>query len=195
MKIRIIDKTMFRKMPWANGGGVTTELVVHKDESTGRTLWRLSMAGVDTDGPFSHFAGYDRILVLMTGQGLRLSHGNGTEHCLSNVYDMACFPGDLATHATLIGGPVSDFNVIVDRAAFSPSVIVTNDGAGLAVPADANVLAVYAVDHALLVTDPSGGSHHLPQGGLFLVEDPLPGDWRVGGATALVVQLSSAGNF
>ena len=193
MNLSIIDKTMFRKMPWANGGGVTTELFVRTDERSGRILWRLSMAGVDTDGPFSHFAGYDRILVLMEGQGLRLSHGDRTEQFLSRVYDLARFPGDADTHATLTEGPVQDFNVIADRATFGTAVTVLQAANNKRVAIHANILAIFAADHDLLIAEPSMASHPLPKGDLLLVEAPQQGDWTVSGGTAIVIQLSKKG--
>ena len=189
MKMRIIDKTTFREMPWANGAGVTTELFVHKDATSGRILWRLSMAGVDSDGPFSHFEGYDRILVLLSGQGITLVHGDGTEHRLVNVYDLAVFPGDAGTHATLSGDPVRDFNVIVDRARFRPAVTVIQPGGANPVSVAADVLGVFAVDEDLVVLDPGKDSHQLSRGDLLLVDGPQQGDWRFSGATAIVIQI------
>jgi environmental stress-induced protein Ves len=106
---------MFRDMPWANGMGITTELFAHRNEQSDRVLWRISMATVSCDGPFSHFAGYDRILVLIEGAGLRLAHQDGTEHRLTSAYQLAVFPGDVATNATLLDGPVQDFNVIAEE--------------------------------------------------------------------------------
>ena len=60
-------------MPWANGGGETTELHSNLQEGSDRMLWRISMADVLSAGPFSHFDGYDRVLVLLEGNGIGLS--------------------------------------------------------------------------------------------------------------------------
>lgn len=184
---------MFREMPWVNGKGVTTELFAYKKERSDRVLWRISMAGVSCDGPFSHFAGYDRILVLIEGLGLRLSHGDGTEHCLSSAYQQATFAGDVATHATLNDGPVQDFNVISDRSAFRPTVTILAGGGSNRVSINADVLAIYAVDDSLLIVDPGMQSHPLQKGDLLLVDAPRQGKWTVSGATAIVTQLSSCG--
>jgi len=189
MNVRVIEKASFRDMPWANGMGVTTELFARRDEQTERILWRISMAGVSSDGPFSHFAGYDRILVLLEGAGLRLSHRDGTEHCLTGAYEQAVFPGDVGTHATLIDGPVRDFNVITDRAAFKPAVTILAGG-GNRLALDADVLAVYAVDDKLLVADPDNRAHPVGQGDLLLAEAPRKGTWSISGATAIVTRLS-----
>jgi environmental stress-induced protein Ves len=195
MKTRVIDKTMFREMPWANGGGVTTELFVHKDERSGRILWRISMAGVDADGPFSHFAGYDRVLVLLQGQGLRLSHQDGTEDYLRSAYELACFAGDIGTCATLTHGPVQDFNVITDRSTFKSAVTVVRAGINNRLPINASVLAVFAVDMDLVIADPAMGRHCAPRGDLLLVDTPQQGDWTVSGATAIVIQLFQPGEY
>jgi environmental stress-induced protein Ves len=189
MNARVIEKTLFRDMPWANGMGVTTELFAHKNEQADRILWRISMASVPSDGPFSHFAGYDRILVLIEGPGLTLSHEDGTEHCLTSAYQLATFPGDVATHATLIDGPVQDFNVITDRAAFKPAVTIVSGGSNR-VSIDADVLAVYAADDDLLIADPDMHGHPVQKGDLLLVDEPRQGNWSFSGATAIVTQLS-----
>jgi environmental stress-induced protein Ves len=189
MNARVINKAMFRKMPWANGMGTTTELFAHRNEQSDRILWRISMATVSSDGPFSHFAGYDRILVLIEGAGLRLDHQDGTEHCLTSAYQLAIFSGDVATHATLIDGPVQDFNVIVDRSAFKPNVSIVSGGSNR-VAIGADVLAVYAVSDSLLTKDPDMHSYPVQKGDLPLVDAPCQGTWSFFGATAIVTQLS-----
>ncbi len=189
MIVQVINKATFREMPWANGGGVTKELFAHNDEHTGRVLWRISMASVNSDGPFSHFDGYDRVLVLLKGQGLKLSHRDGTEHELSTAYELATFPGDIETHATLINGPVQDFNVIVDRCAFGSSVAVLPSGNNCSVPVNTGVLVIYAIDDVLRIVDPSSANHSVQQGDLLLVDAPQPGEWFLSGATSIVIQL------
>jgi environmental stress-induced protein Ves len=189
MNARIINKAMFRKMPWANGMGTTTELFAHRNERSDRILWRISMATVSSDGPFSHFAGYDRILVLIEGAGLRLDHQDGTEHCLTSAYQLAIFSGDVATHATLIDGPVQDFNVIADRSAFKPAVTIVSGGNNR-VSIDTDVLAVYAVNDGLLINDPDMHSYPVQKGDLLLADAARRGNWSFSGATAIVTQLS-----
>jgi len=126
---------------------------------------------------------------LIEGPGLRLSHQDGTEHCLTNAYQLAAFPGDVATHATLIDGPIQDFNIITDRSTFKPTVtIVSGDSNRISI--DADVLAVYAVDENVLVADPDMHSHPVRKGDLLLVDAPQQGNWSFSGATAIVTQLS-----
>lgn len=101
-------------MPWKNGGGITRELV--RVPAEGDVDWRLSVAEVAADGPFSSFEGIDRILVLLSGAGMDL-HFVDEQHVerLRPVRDMSSFAGDASVHATLIGGPTTDLNLMWRR--------------------------------------------------------------------------------
>ncbi|MBV9975040.1 MAG: HutD family protein, partial [Hyphomicrobiales bacterium] len=61
--MRVLRAGQHRRMPWKNGGGETTEIIA-SPEGAGLDEfdWRISMARVATDGPFSRFAGVDRTL-------------------------------------------------------------------------------------------------------------------------------------
>ena len=112
-------------MPWRNGGGTTTELVLGP-ERAGRFLYRVSIADVATNGPFSRFAGYERHIMLIEGAGMTLdcqAHGRIE---LAARFEPRAFSGDWEVHGTLVAGAVRDFNLIVDRerASSSPHVRV-----------------------------------------------------------------------
>ena len=86
-------------------------------------VWRLSTARVEGDGPFSRFTGYDRTLVLLEGSGVHLDFGTAAAPVtLAAVLAAAAFSGDWPTSCKLLGGPVRDFNVMVDRARASAVV-------------------------------------------------------------------------
>ncbi len=91
--------------PWANGGGVTRELLRADDGA-----WRVSLAEIDTDGPFSCFPGTRRLLTLVDGTVLRLVV-DGVEHVVEpgRPFD---FAGDVEVTASLPEGPVRVLNVI-----------------------------------------------------------------------------------
>jgi environmental stress-induced protein Ves len=59
--------------PWKNGGGLTREVLW---QPTGASLddfdWRVSVAQIDSDGPFSAFPGIDRVITLIDGVGVQL---------------------------------------------------------------------------------------------------------------------------
>ena len=57
-----------REMPWKNGGGVTSEVLVFPADAGFDTFgWRISIATIQVNGPFSQFPGVDRGLVLLAG--------------------------------------------------------------------------------------------------------------------------------
>lgn len=107
-------------MPWKNGGGSTTELAIFPPGATLENfVWRLSSAYVESAGPFSHFAGVDRSLAILSGDGLIL-HGHDEHSVPTHVHlDQGSqayrFPGELAIQAELCGGPVLDLNLMTRR--------------------------------------------------------------------------------
>ena len=98
-------------MPWRNGGGTTTELVVDPGE---RFRFRASIADVRDSGPFSRFEGYDRHIMIVEGQGMTLACGAHGDIELV-PFAPRLFSGDWDVRGTLHSGPVRDFNWIVDR--------------------------------------------------------------------------------
>jgi environmental stress-induced protein Ves len=112
--LQIVRRSSFKRSPWKNGGGITHEAI--RMPATGDPfLWRLSVAQIDSPGPFSEFAGYDRKMVLLRGRGLALTHGNGENQVLKNVGDCVEFAGAISTHCELLGGPCVDLNLIVSK--------------------------------------------------------------------------------
>ena len=66
-----------KAVPWKNGGGVTREIAAWPPGSGFDDFaWRVSMAEVREDGPFSNFAGVDRILTVLEG-AMRLTIEGG----------------------------------------------------------------------------------------------------------------------
>ena len=76
-------------------------------------MWRVSIARVDVDGPFSALPGVDRALVVTSGKGLELRIGN--RFVAINRYESIAFSGHEPTEATLLDGPVDDVNLMVRR--------------------------------------------------------------------------------
>lgn len=103
-------------MPWRNGGGVTHEIAVHPE---GAGLdgfdWRVSMAEVAADGPFSRFDGIDRSLAVLEGTGIRLCMSDGAEIVADATAGPAHFAGEAAIMGHLIAGSILDLNVMTRR--------------------------------------------------------------------------------
>ncbi|MEU3724499.1 HutD family protein [Streptomyces sp. NPDC031705] len=114
-EIRILRAADRRAAPWKNGGGVTREIAAWPEGAgTDDFAWRVSLAEVDADGPFSRFPGVDRILTLAEGAGMDLTVG-GVRRLVDERYAPRHFPGDRATECRLLGGPVVNFNVMYHR--------------------------------------------------------------------------------
>jgi uncharacterized protein len=111
--VRVADQ---RAMPWKNGGGITYEVAIFPPDAPSLDAfdWRVSMARVETDGPFSRFAGIDRSLAIMQGDGLRLVV-DGADVELGPQSPPLVFAGDIPVSATLVGGPITDINVMTRR--------------------------------------------------------------------------------
>ena len=109
--------------PWKNGGGVTRTLAADPD---GR--WRVSIADIERDGPYSRFPGYDRVSVVLSGDGVTLQ-GEGVAVPL-RPREPAPFGGDVGLQSTLIGGPVRVLNLFVRRGEAAASVTCAGVAAG-----------------------------------------------------------------
>lgn len=113
--------------PWANGGGVTRELLSAEDGA-----WRVSLADIDRDGPFSTFPGRQRLLTVVEGTVLALGV-DGVEHVVEPRRPFA-FAGDSEVAAHVPEGPVRALNVIVDPAEVSAFVTVLELGRASLLP-------------------------------------------------------------
>ena len=112
--IKIIRRSSFTATPWKNGGGITHEAI--RVPPTGDAFfWRVSVAQIDSSGPFSDFAGYDRKMVLLQGRGIALHFGGGKQCALRSVGDFVEFDGAMATHCELLDGPCVDLNLMVSN--------------------------------------------------------------------------------
>lgn len=103
-------------MPWKNGAGETIEVVV-SPASAGLDdfEWRISMASVPSSGPFSLFPGVDRTLSILEGDGLQLDILETGTVELTKASAPYAFAADVPVHASLLGKPVADLNVMTRR--------------------------------------------------------------------------------
>lgn len=79
------------------------------------------MATVAGDGAFSCFEGVDRTLTVLAGDGLELTVA-GRVHRLTVGSAPLTFPGDAPSDASLLGGAVTDLNVMTRRGVFEHGV-------------------------------------------------------------------------
>lgn len=136
--------------PWRNGGGVTREIAVWPEGAASDAFdWRISLADVAADGPFSAFPGVHRTLTVVEGEGMDLIVG-GEHHIVDEPYWPYDFPGDLQTVGHLLGGPVVNFNVMYRRYRTEAATAVVRGTVRLMPPDGGAVLALALDDGAVL---------------------------------------------
>jgi uncharacterized protein len=140
--MRVIRPAEYRAMPWKNGGGVTTEICV--SPPLGAFDWRVSIATVNADGPFSTFAGYERHIMTLSGEGMVLDIGGRGKFALKPLRPFS-FSGDAQVHGSLLNGTVLDFNLMVRRDFGSGILRVTDCRAGHKLGAEKSLHLAYVL--------------------------------------------------
>ncbi len=108
------NHTHFIKMPWKNGGGETLEIFRIPGPAPSTFSFRLSLAKVETSGPFSSFPGIERTLILLSGEGFTLSFSDKIYEMKESLIPFH-FSGETPITCQLIQGPCRDFNIMTDR--------------------------------------------------------------------------------
>lgn len=146
---RLIRRDDHVLVPWRNGGGVTRE-IARQDNPAGALGygWRLSQATVSEPGAFSIFPHCDRTLLVLSGEGLKLTVAGETHLLTTGGY--LPFPGDCETHGEPLAGPVEDLNIICDRRRVRHGLWVA--AAGERVDEAADELLVVALGEPVTVT-------------------------------------------
>jgi environmental stress-induced protein Ves len=139
-------------MPWANGKGTSYEVASNRDASN-QWSWRVAIAPVVEDGPFSSLPGIDRQLVVINGNGMVLEVDGKTVDCLPS--QVVAFSGDATAYARLIDGPSVDLGLMTERDVIAGSLIVVTSVGGV-IESD----LIVAVGDTNL-EDESGGRHGL----------------------------------
>ena len=128
--------------PWKNGGGSTREIACWPPGAGLNDFgWRISIATIAAPGPFSVFAGIDRHIMLLDGDGVRLQSPGSIDHRLDKPGQPFAFSGDLPIICTLLGGASSDFNVMARRGQWQADVQVLQEAGDIA-PAPHGLLLV-----------------------------------------------------
>ncbi len=152
--LTILSPDTFKTIPWKNGLGHTTELAISDGGCLDKFDWRLSIASVVNDGDFSNFAGYQRNLVLIEGEGLTLDHRNGDIDKLTQLLDISHFDGASKTHGALVNGGIKDFNIMTNQLSFSAEVncYVTQQSITINFSAERLIFAYSLSDEMLIKT-------------------------------------------
>ncbi len=184
-----ISPEQFKTIPWKNGLGHTTELAISHGGNLEQFDWRLSIATVTNTGEFSNFAGYQRNLILIEGEGINLLHDNEKLDELNNLLDIAHFDGGSKTYGTLMNGTIKDFNIMTDRLTFNAQVNTYSGAQQLCVTPLANTLCfAYSLTNE---TDIHVNEHALtlPVGHLAKIEKTET-EICISGHNLIVIQLN-----
>jgi uncharacterized protein len=134
----------YKVMTWANGMGTTTELA-RKADADGGLRYRLSVAVVAEDGPFSILPGIHRSLTVISGPGFDLV---GDTTLRAETLVPIAFDGGMTWAAAHVSGPSEDFNVMVTKDFLAPTVVVLRDGQALV--SDGPMSFCFALGHLSL---------------------------------------------
>lgn len=101
---------------WKNGGGSTTQIAAWPSGAgLDDFIWRISVATITADGPFSRFAGVERSLQLLAGESVQLVIDGTRTVRLDATAPLLCFDGEAAITAQ-VSGATTDLNVMTRRA-------------------------------------------------------------------------------
>ena len=169
-----------RAMPWANGLGTSYEVASDRNVDDMWT-WRVAIAPVVLDGPFSVLPGVDRQLVVINGEGMTLSIDGEIVEC--HPGQVVRFSGDSVTIARLVDGPVVDLGLMTVRGLVTGSMVVVGD-VGDMVESD----AVVAIGDAAF-EDKNGRQYRLGINDALLGVRGYP--LVLLGGTAIAIQVNS----
>jgi environmental stress-induced protein Ves len=173
--MRIILASSYREVPWKNGGGTTREIA---DSGEMPPLWRLSLATIDRDGPFSDFTGYDRTIIPISGDGIALAINGGSSQALAHLQPFF-FAGEDTIECRLVGGTTHDLNVLTRRDRYRHHVEVFRT---IRKPMH---LAGGIASFAYILEGPRAGDTLVGEGGAFTVDPALA-------TAALYVRIEAA---
>jgi environmental stress-induced protein Ves len=111
--VRLLPQAGYRSMRWRNGAGTTQEIA--RDPASGEFDWRLSLATLAASGPFSVYAGYQRLVALAGGAGFALTVAAAPPVRLAAPGEHLLFPGEAATGCELLAGACTDLSLMVRR--------------------------------------------------------------------------------
>jgi uncharacterized protein len=142
--IELIRARDYREQPWKNGGGLTHEIAVaFSDDARKSVLWRVSLATIDRDGPFSEYRGYDRTIVALDPVELDV---DGTSVVLERCQPHE-FRGEARVACRLRGGATRDLNAMTLRDAFAHDVEIVTSAQRFVLDDD-EIAFVYAIEGA-----------------------------------------------
>lgn len=191
--IDIIRLDAVQPQRWFNGGGRTREIATGAGNPDWD--WRLSVADVESDGPFSHLPDIEREIYLLEGAGMQFDFEDGDAHALTPESPRFRFDGGRGLYSRLIDGPTRDFNLMWRRGRVDAELWRRPMVGSMVVFAEAReIWVVHLLAGSAQVADGSGQGDGLARGDTVLIR---AGDERrrcavEGAGEALVIRIAPA---
>lgn len=187
--MKILRASAYKVMPWKNGCGETAEIAVFPEASSMTDFgWRVSMAKVATDGPFSIFPNIDRTLSILEGAGVELSIEDADPKLLTQQSAPLTFPADVPVSATLPDGEIRDLNVMTRRGAFAHHVAVITQPDSFHITGGETILIIASGTINIRAVENLAQLHHLDCA-LLDIEDRFEISPSSKGSTAYLVKI------
>jgi len=138
----------FKSQAWKNGGGSTTELLKFPDNDDYDL--RLSIATVERSGPFSQFQGYQRTIIQLEGEPMKLHHPDLNQSKALELLSPYSFDGGWVTDCD-VTTTARDFNVIHKKSitAIATGVELLPPGAKKIIPVTNSPVFLFCVNGAI----------------------------------------------
>jgi uncharacterized protein len=177
--IELIRARDYREQPWKNGGGLTREIAVaFSDDEATSVLWRVSLATIDRDGPFSEYRGYDRTIVALDVGAVELDVDG--ERIVLEPGQPHEFRGEARVACRLRGGATRDLNAMTLRDAFVHDVEIVTSTQRFILDDD-EIAFVYAIEGAAAVENTP-----CEAGDTIWLQEAEAVDVRTGGSAAVI---------
>lgn len=142
---RLLRAADYPRMPWKNGAGSTLEIARDAGAGLDGFGWRLSIADVGESGGFSAFTGYQRVITVLDGGGMRLVVDGEQSRDLTAL-DAFAFDGGSVVHCELIDGPIRDFNLIYSPERYAARLQWLRVASGLTLFSSASTMLLFCAE-------------------------------------------------
>ena len=190
----ILDPASYITMPWKNGLGSTVEIIKKHIPGSEDFAWRISMADVTTNGPFSYFENYDRTLLLLKGNGISLSIKKPDKNraemlTLTKILQAAQFRGEDLTVAALHSGPITDFNVMSHRDYCDVDTVCGHEAEQTRIAMECDEALIYCVTGNLSIDSDSGRNWVLAEKFTLHITKPAEQSFIFTGGKFIAIQV------
>lgn len=143
--------------PWRNGGGITGVIASGSFEDS-RDEWdyRLSVADISANGPFSTFQGIERCTLLLEGSTLSLEH-DGRPPLAAGPLELLQYDGEWALDASIGSVPARCLNVMTRRGVARAALAVVDDPRVIGV---ADLTMVLSLHQGCVITTGDSSARH-----------------------------------